>query len=139
LLEHVTFAGELRCVRFIHSALRHVDMSEARLHGVSFHDINEHDATLPDRPDNFAIHAELFLDAEGRLRSKLDPATGEIYRGLAKSLARSASPCIVDASLLDVLLKELGPQDRAIVMSALFEMRRGRPIWAAATPTGPLT
>jgi hypothetical protein len=131
----VTFVGTLDGVRFIRSVFRNVDMSGAKMHEVSIHQTREGEAQLPDRPDNFAIHVGLFLDADAALRSKLDPQTAASYSGLAKSLARSASPFIVDAPLMDVLLKELPPVARPVVMTTLYELRRKRPLWAPATST----
>ncbi len=131
-LEDVTFSGTLDGVRFIRSVFHNVDMSAAKMHEVSILDTREGEAKLPDRPENYAIHVGLFLDAVAALRSRLDPAAGEAYSGLAKSLARSGSPFIVDAPLMDVLLGELPPGARPVVMTTLYELRRSRPLWAPA-------
>jgi hypothetical protein len=131
LLEDVTFAGGLDGVRFLDCVFRNVDMSEAKLHEVSILDTKEGEAKLPDRPENFAVHAELFLDIETALRSKLGSEAMETYRDLAKMLSRFGSPFILDAALLEVLLKGLSADDRAVVMATLYEMRERRSIWAS--------
>jgi hypothetical protein len=128
----VAFSGTLDGVRFIQSVFRDIDMSGAKMHEVSIHGTREGEAQLPDRPDNFAIHVGVFVDADAALRAKLDPQTAASYSGLAKSLARSASPFIVDGPLLDNLLQDLPPAARPVVMATLYDLRRSRPLWAPA-------
>lgn len=126
LLEDVVLSGTLVKTNFISSAFRKVDLSEAELHDSSLVYTKEGDVMLPDRPDNFAMNAQLFLDAEPALRSKLDPAAHETYRTLANGWSQLGSPFIVDAA---GVVEELPPRDRAAVMATLYEMRRHRPIW----------
>jgi hypothetical protein len=131
VLDDVTFSGTLDGVRFIRSSVfRAVDLSGARMHEVSILDTGGGEAKLPDTPENVAIHVGVFLDAAAALRSKLDREAAETYSGVARSLARSGTPFIVDAPLMDVLLQELPPGARPVVMATLYQLRRSRPLWA---------
>lgn len=129
LLEDVTFSGDVAFARFIACDARKVDMAEAVLHDVSFHHMKSHDVTFPDRPDNFAIHGELFRVASLFVRSRASSSTAEAYRSHASRLASFGSPFIVDRRVLDTLLEELAPSDRAAVMTTLYDIRRLRPAW----------
>jgi hypothetical protein len=131
LLEDVAISGRLSKTNFISNVFRRVDMSAAELHDSAFVYTKEGDVDLPDRPDNFAIDAQLFLDAEPALSSKLEPEALETYRRLAKEWSPFGAPFIVDPGVVH----EMPPRDRSVVLETLYGMRHQRRIWEKATST----
>jgi hypothetical protein len=128
LFEDVVLSGHLTKCTFIGSRFRRVDMSTAELIDSSLVYTREDDVKLPDRPDNFVIDAQLFLDAEQTLSSRLEPAALDAYRRLAREWAPFGAPFIVYGGVVG----EMPAGAKDIVLATLFEMRQRRPIWSPA-------
>jgi uncharacterized protein YjbI with pentapeptide repeats len=131
VLEDVALSGTLVKTNFISNVFRRVDMSAAELQDSALVYTREGDVDLPDRPDNFAIDAQLFLDAEPVLSSRLKPEALETYRRLAKEWAPFGAPFIVYAGVVD----EIPARERAVVLETLYEMRHRRPIRSHVSST----
>jgi hypothetical protein len=131
LLEDVVLSGTLDKTNFVGASFRRVDLSQAELHDSSLVYTKELDVKLPDRPENFVIDAQLFLDAEPALRARLPPAALETYRRLAKGWSPFGSPFIVYPGVV----QELPASERSVVLATLYEMRHERPIWNPAMTT----
>jgi len=120
VLEDVTLSGIFDGATFVGNTLTRVDLSATELRDSAILDCVDADVVLPDRPSNFTVSPEVLLRAESTLRGRLDEEDLDSYKRFSKAYGQMGPIVIVS----ETLYPELGPIERELVLSTLYELRK---------------